>query len=164
MSLFSYISFPREVDRSCLINTDLTDFYYSGISISNTDIIIPDNIFKNKFVYDILVSLKLFKQNAYFKSYDNMSQEARDNWYPIEKEILNRTIYHRKQLYDIIMLNLEPNEFVEIYSIAVKQIKGKDIFDFGVPTEVRKINAEKILTSKLLDCDSNLKIIIHRTK
>ena len=204
MSLFSYISFPREVDKRCLINTiddsksisidKISDIEFiksapedmiypydtriylkdstaiqtlsSGISINSTNIIIPDNIFKNKFVYDFFASLKLFKQNPYVKSYVNMSKEERNTWYLLEKDMKDRTVYHKKQLYDILKLNLKLNEFSEIYSITVtvNQNDGQDIYDFGLPTEVRKIDLENVLTSKLLDCDSNLKIIIYRTK
>jgi hypothetical protein len=157
------IILPNDTQIYLKDNTELINLS-SGISINSTNRIISDNIFTNKFVYDFLASLRLYKQNAYFKSYNNMNKEEKNNWYYTKKDMINRTIYHRKQLYDIVRLNIKFNEFVEIYSIYVHQIDGQDIFDFGLPTEVRKINVEKILTSKLLDCDSNLKIIIYRTE
>ena len=229
MSLFSYISFPREFDRSYLINNfdssksfllgevrgtelekkyldmavknisedtilpvpieqlpmlieetlkyepddtwiylgdnaQLTDLAF-GISINRSGRTDFNNVFTNKFVYDFLASLGLDKRNTYLESrINNMSEEERNDWYRIEKDMRNRTVHHRKQLYDIVKLNIKPGEFLEIYSIYVNQIDGKDVFDFGVPAEVRRINAEEILTSELLDCERNLKIVIDRTK
>ena len=228
MSLFSYISFPREIDRSCLIShfdnsksfllneirgTELEKQYlsilvknittniippvpieqlyslleenikhqpddtwiylgdsiestdlYSGISINSTSQIMPDNIFTNRFIYDLLASFKIDKQNVYFESCNNINEEDKNNWYYTEKTMIDRAIYHRKQLYDIVKSNIKFNEFVEIYSIYVHQINGEDIFNFDLPTEIRQINVEEILTSKLLDFDSNLKTIIYRNK
>jgi len=166
MSLFSYISFPREVDKNYLTKlysrdkSELTEPIPIRLINDMCNVAVTNiyNVFFNKFIYEFLASLNLYQSNIYI----DMNEQEKNEWYRVERDMKNRTVYHRKQLYDIIKLNIKTNEFVEIHSIFVYQIKGKDIFDFKPPKEIRKISIEEILTSELLECDRDLKIIIYR--
>jgi len=184
MSYASYIAFPREADISCVESKydeskkvtvgeirgtklekeweekygkgildndpnelsyylgDMSDFY--GITIARLyEDGLFDNIFANPFVYDF---------SGAFQLPDDITKM-------IESSESNAVVC-RKQLYDIVILNLKSNEIIEIYT----EWLDVNLDESAPPEKVIEIDAKEILTSKLLDLTDKTKIVIRRTE
>ena len=143
MSAFSYISFPRKVDKSCLISrVDESDL--RGILISDSHGAVfndVNDVFTNQFIYDFIAS---FKNNNDNNSYLNIDS---DEWRNLEKYWNEEDEICRQQLYEIVQTNIEPNEIVEIYT---HWVDNGNNYNFGPPAEAVIIDAEQILSVESL--------------
>jgi len=164
MSYFSYITFPRKVDTSCL-DSDLF-----GIEILDIYMFANlDGIFTNPFVYNLEGRFDLLDDKELLRSYKEIYEQNETEW--SEAELLHEVravmkanndnvILCRSQLYDIAKLNLEPNETIEIYTGWL----GNDDSEFNHLKSSVEIDVEDILTSKLLDLSNETKLVIKRSR
>ena len=190
MSLFSYISFPRGVDTSCLKSrVDKSKIFTVGElrknkKLSKADEQLPDNVAIYLGDFNDLYELSVFdnkkaKFKNVFKNPFIYELEARFNIEinepesgidttgmedfikKLDKDIAEHIVRCRQQLYDLVQFNTKPGEIVEIYA---DWADNRNIFKFGPPRETRIINSEQILESELLDTQEKLKIEICNNK
>jgi len=130
-----------------------------GIDIFDEHNAIFKNVFTNQHIYAFLGNFRL-DSHINVDIYP-MDETIRDYARRIKTRHIDDAVICRRQLYDIVQLNIKPNEIVELYSALVD---NRNSFEFGPPEEERRIDAEQIMRSNLLDVQENVKIEIYRTK
>ena len=184
MSAFSYISFPREVDTSCLISRidESKYFLFGDIRGTETEKQVLD-VFRERSPKDANISLETLRNmpdeiSVYLGDecdFHGISIFDDNSGATFNDIFTNQFIYGftadfqnandnskicRQDLYNIIQTNINPNEIAEIYTDWVDH---RNIFNFGPPEKVVVIDAEQILASDLLDTEFRVKIEIRRT-
>ncbi|MDR3277273.1 MAG: hypothetical protein LBT12_00745, partial [Oscillospiraceae bacterium] len=161
MSFFSYISFPRKADTSCLSNKldkskvftvaeirgtgldngsldalpDGANVYLGDLVTDSQGIRVFDNrgasfidVFTNRFIYCLEAAFELLDVEKYIEAcmkiiYDdepdngNMNEEDHMNFvYGMIEHNKADVAICRKQLYELVQINTNPDETVEIYT------------------------------------------------
>ena len=90
-------------------------------------------------------------------SEDEYIKKSQKHYREIEQETIIHIAHCRKQLYDLVKYNTNTGEIVEIFS---GWVRTSNPVKLGPPKEIRIIEIEGVLTSKLLDIQDKLKIEI----
>ena len=206
MSLFTYISFPRQVDKSCLISKIDKSKIFTVFEIRGTELEkqldysldgLPDelgvylgdeddfqgteicdneeasfiNVFNNRFIYCLEAEFKLIDAEKHITDYMSFfSEYIADNGDASESEYMeylhnsvkrdkDNVALCRKQLKELVLLNIQPNEMVEMYSEWISE----NISVMGPPQETVILETSEILTSDLLRNENKRKIEIQHT-
>lgn len=149
------------------LNVYLGDFSdLQGISIFDTDGESFNNVFENKYVYCFEASFKTAKKHnsrIYGRVYEQKEKQSQQDAFiaKIFGNAQDHDMLCRKQLYDIIQLNLRIGEKIEIYS---EHISGMICsHDFGPFEQKIILESKQILISEQLRLEDKVKIEIVRT-
>ena len=142
-----------------------SDFHGISIHDKHEDF---NNIFTNRFIYGFEGEFQLLDEERVMEGYrerqgcfpeNEESAETLDHLNKMIKSNKENVAICKKQLYDVVMLNINPNESVEIYS---DWADNRNIFDFDSPEKEIVIDAESVSSSELIDMQPGTKIVITR--